>query len=255
MQIDVLYEDENFLAVDKPAGISVHTSPGNKDERTIADWILENRPEIEGVGEDMEIEYKGEMVTIQRPGIVHRLDRDTSGVLLIAKNETTFNFLKRQFKKRNIQKIYHTFVYGEVKDPSASLRTGGRGIINAPIGRSPKDIRMWTAGRGAKGEAREALTEYIVLKRFNYHNDVFSFLEIYPKTGRTHQIRVHLRYINHPVVSDPLYSGSNEKALGFLRTALHAKKISFKDRDGRDISIEASYPKDFQNIIEQYNLA
>lgn len=255
MKIQVLYEDDNFLAIDKPFGMSVHKSPKNQTEYTISDWILENRPNIQNVGEDMSVEYKGEIINISRPGIVHRLDRDTSGVLLIAKNEATFNFLKRQFKKRNIQKIYHTFVYGDVKDPNASLRTGGRGVINAPIGRSGNNIRMWTAGRGAKGETREAITEYIVLKRFDIGNEIFSFLEVYPKTGRTHQIRVHLRYINHPVVSDPLYSTNYEKMLGFNRTALHAKKISFQDQSGKYIEIEAPYPEDFEKTIKEYNLA
>lgn len=115
---------------------------------------------------------------------------------------------------------------------------------------------MWTAGRGAKGEPKEAITEYKVIKCFfNEDRQPFSFLEVYPKTGRTHQIRVHLRYINHPVVSDSLYASNHELALNFCRTALHAKKIEFKDQGGKDILIEAQYPEDFKRAIERYHLA
>lgn len=105
MLIDVLYEDENFIAVNKPTDISVHKSAGNMEDYTVADWILENKPEIKNVGEDMEVEYKGGQIKIARPGIVHRLDRDTSGVLLIAKNEATYNFLKDNLKNVRSQKL------------------------------------------------------------------------------------------------------------------------------------------------------
>lgn len=254
MNIEVLYEDENFLAINKPSGISVHQTANNK-EYSISDWVEENYPALIGVGENMSIEYKGGQVEISRPGIVHRLDKDTSGVLLIAKNQESFIYLKRQFKKRAIEKTYRTFVYGSLKDPVASLRTGKRGVIDAPIGRSPKNIRMWTAGRGSRGEAKDAHTEYTVIKRFQVKDEPFSYLEVYPKSGRTHQIRVHLRYINHPVVSDPLYSNNYPQALDFVRTALHASKIYFKDRNGKEIEIEAPMPEDFKNTIDQYNLA
>lgn len=254
MNIEILYEDDNFLAINKPAGISVHQTANNK-EYSISDWVKQNYPDLIGVGENMSVEYKGEQIEISRPGIVHRLDKDTTGVLLIAKNQESFTYLKRQFKKHAIEKTYHTFVYGSLKDPQASLRTGKRGVIDAPIGRSPKNIRMWTAGRGARGEAKDARTEYIVIKRFKVAEDFFSYLEVYPKSGRTHQIRVHLRYINHSVVSDPLYSNNYPQALGFVRTALHASKIYFKDRDGKEIKIEASMPDDFKKAIDEYNLA
>src|SRR3989344_4305065 len=189
---------------------------------------MENYSKLKNVGENMNVEYKGKQIEILRPGIIHRLDKETSGVLLIAKTQESFEFLKKQFKKHQIKKVYNAFVYGKVSDPVASLRTGKKGVINAPIGRSPKDIRMWTAARGVRGDAKEAITEYLVLKRFEDQGENFSYLEVYPKTGRTHQIRVHLRYINHPVVSDSLYASNYEPALGFIRTALHARMISFK---------------------------
>jgi 23S rRNA pseudouridine1911/1915/1917 synthase len=182
-------------------------------------------------------------------------------VLIIAKDQKTFLFLKDQFQNHTIKKIYKAFVYGKVSDPNASLATGKRGIINAPIGRSPNDVRMWTAGRGARDPLRDAVTEYKVTERFydtedeverkdNTHQ--FSYLELYPKTGRTHQLRVHLRYINHPIVSDPLYRGVKEKALGFDRLALHSYSISFNLPNGEIKEIVAPLPKDFEKVIKKY---
>jgi 23S rRNA pseudouridine1911/1915/1917 synthase len=259
MKINILYEDKNLMVLDKPAGISVHQDGKNKKIKTIADWIQENYPKLEKIGEPMEIEYKGEIIKIPRPGIVHRLDRETSGVLIIAKNQKTFQFLKDQFQNHEIKKVYQAFVYGYVADPKASLLTGKRGVINVPIGRSPKDIRMWTAGRGAKEPLREAITEYSVLQRFVDNEEMskdnkhqFSYIEFYPKTGRTHQIRVHSRYINHPIVSDPLYKGERENALGFKRLALHSKSINFKLPEGKYITIESPLPSDFKKAIKEY---
>jgi 23S rRNA pseudouridine1911/1915/1917 synthase len=194
---------------------------------------------------------------------VHRLDKETSGALIIAKNNKTFELLKGQFQDHKIQKVYRAFVYGPVKDPQASLGQGKHGKIVAPIGRSPKDVRMWTAGRGARPPLREAVTEYDVLERFYDTEDEkeqkliehrFSYIEAYPKTGRTHQIRVHFRYINHPIVSDPLYSGTKEKSLGMKRLALHAYKITFTLPGGEKKTVEAPIPADFKKVIKEYNL-
>lgn len=253
MHINILYENSDLLVINKPAGISVHGDGRTKD-KSITDWILEKYPEIKDVGEPIDMEISGgEKIRIYRPGIVHRLDRETSGVLIIAKNQEAFLFLKNQFINHEIKKVYQAFVYGLVSDPKASLATNKRGVINSPIGRSPNDIRMWTAGRGARPPLREALTEYVILKKFkDEQENNFSFLEIYPKTGRTHQIRVHLRYINHPIVSDFLYKGSQEIALGMERLALHARSITFKTPSGEELKIEAPYPLDFGNVINEY---
>lgn len=253
MKIKILFEDDDLLVINKPAGISVHSN-GRNNEPTVADWVIENYPTVKGVGEPMEVEVKGgEKVKIDRPGIVHRLDKETSGVLIITKNQKTFLFIKEQFMNHNIQKVYHTFVYGSVPNPKASLATNKRGVINSPIGRSTKDIRMWTAGRGARLPLREAKTEYIILNRFVDENeDNFSFLEIFPKTGRTHQIRVHLRYINHSVVSDSLYGGKKELALGMKRLALHARTITFDLLNGEKNTVEAPYPSDFKKVVDTY---
>lgn len=265
MKIKILFEDKNVLVLDKPAGIAVHADARTTTEKTVADFILENYPQIAKVGEPMIIEHGGKQINIPRPGIVHRLDRETSGVLIIAKNQKTFLDLKDQFQNHTIQKVYQAFVYGFVSDPKASLATGKKGVINVALGRSPNDIRMWTAGRGARAPLREALTEYTVLARFvdtkkNTKNSEtksniehqFSYVEVYPKTGRTHQIRVHMRYINHPVVSDPLYRGAKDMALGMKRLALHAHTITFRLSNGEQKTVESPLPADFKKVIKTF---
>lgn len=260
MKPKILYEDPNILVLNKPAGLAVHADQKVPDGKTVASFLIENYPKIKNVGEPMEIEVSGgKKIKILRPGIVHRLDKETSGVLIIAKNQKTFESLKEQFQNHSIKKVYRAFVYGFVSDPKASLATGKKGIINVPIGRSPRDIRMWTAGRGAREPLRDAVTEYITLDRFTDNqkrkNEVehqFSYVEVYPKTGRTHQIRVHMRYINHPVVSDPLYGGAKEKALGMERLALHAFSITFRLSNGELKTVEAPLPSDFKEVIKKY---
>lgn len=261
MNIKILFEDKNILAIDKPAGISVHSDGKTKIE-TISDWVLLNYPSIKNVGEPFIIEREGgKKEKILRPGIVHRLDKETSGVLLIAKNQKTFLFLKEQFQNHKIKKTYRAFVYGNVSDPKASLATGGRGVINVPIGRSQKDIRTYTAGRGAREPLREAITEYVILNKFTDTEDEiekkkiehqYTYIEAYPKTGRTHQIRVHMRFINHPIVSDPLYRGGKELALGMKRLALHAYSITFSLPNGEVKTIEAPLPADFKKVLKTY---
>jgi len=262
MKLKILYEDKNLLVINKPAGIAVHADGKTKD-KTISDWILENYPSVKNVGEPMQIKIGNEELIIKRPGIVHRLDKETSGALIIAKNQKTFLFLKDQFQNHKIKKVYRAFVYGYVSDPKASLATGGKGVINVPIGRSQKDIRAYTAGRGAREPLKEAITEYKILNKFtDTENEMekknvehqYSYIEAYPKTGRTHQIRVHMRYINHPVVSDPLYRGSKDLALGMKRLALHACSVTFSLPSGEFKTIEAPLPLDFRKTIKTYNI-
>ncbi len=257
MKIKILYEDKNLMVIDKPAGVSVH-GDGKTKEKTIADWVISNYPSLKNVGEPMILDSGKKL---ERPGIVHRLDKETSGCLIIAKNKKTFEFLKDQFQNHQVKKIYKAFVYGYVKDPLASLLTGKRGVINAPIGRSPVDIRSYTAGRGAREPLRDALTEYLVLNRFTdtkftekkkQVEHQFSYIEAYPKTGRTHQIRVHMRYINHPIVSDPIYRGSKDLALGMNRLALHSSSITFMMPNGELKSVVSPLPTDFKKVIKEY---
>jgi len=258
MKIKILYEDSNILAIDKPSGILVHGDGKNKD-KTITDWVLKNYPKMKNVGESI-----GE---IKRPGIVHRLDRETSGVLLLAKNQKAHEFLKSQFQNRKIKKTYIALVDGWVKMD--------RGLINKPIGRSPKDFRRYLAGRGVRGELREAITEYKVLKRFrakcvqnfsscalprvrggtlgdkNFaHTFPFSYLEIRPKTGRTHQIRVHMKFLNHPVVCDSLYNPNGPCLKEISRLALHARSIEFRDLKDKIIKVESPLPKEFKKVVK-----
>ena len=216
MKIKVLYEDSNFLVIDKPSGILVHPDKTGK-EKTILDWAQEEYPTAE---------------------LVHRLDKETSGVMLIAKNPKTHEFLKNQFQNREVKKVYNAIVSGSIKNE--------RGVINKPIGRSPRDFRRWLAGRGARGTLREAITEYKVLKRIKD----FTYLEIKPKTGRTHQIRVHMKYLNHPVVCDSLYNPGGSCPKGLSRLALHAKSIEFKNFKGKTVKAESPIPAEFKKVVK-----
>ncbi len=234
MEPTILYEDVDMLAVNKPAGLVVH-SDGKTKDRTLADWVLEKYPETKNVGEPGKTST-GEFVP--RPGIVHRLDRETSGVMLIAKTEEAFQNLKKQFQNHQIQKVYEAFVLGEMKNVE--------GVIDRPISRSSSDFRKWTAQRGGRGEEREAVTEYKVLKR----GDGVTFVQVMPKTGRTHQIRVHFKAINYPLISDSLYGREDENNLGFERLALHSKSVTFRDMDGHEHEVSAPYPEDFGRAIE-----
>jgi 23S rRNA pseudouridine1911/1915/1917 synthase len=236
-KVKILFEDKDILVIDKPSGVFTH-SDGRSKEKTISDWFLKNYPKAKNVGESIFVDNK----EIKKPGIVHRLDKETSGVLLLAKNQKAFEFLKNQFKDREIKKTYNAIVSGWIKTD--------RGVINKPIGRSPADFRRRLAGRGARGELREAITEYKVLKRFeDKKGNKFTFLEVYPKTGRTHQIRVHMKFLNYPIICDSLYNpkGFCPKELG--RLALHAKSIEFKNLKGKVFKIESPLPKEIKNII------
>ncbi len=262
--IPILFEDENILIVNKPAGLAVHLSEqmfaedvhpnalggrAKKREMTLADMLLARYPEIVGVGEPQKVVHAGREMMIPRPGIVHRLDRETSGVMVVAKNQEAFEFLKEQFKNRTTEKIYYAYAYGWLKND--------RGTINMPIGRSASDVRMWSAGRGKRGAIREARTDYEVLKRLpeseaaeaknkgSTEEGKYTFVKLMPKTGRTHQLRVHLKYTNHPIVCDPLYAPLRPPVLGFKRLALHAASLTFKTLNGKTTTVEAPFPEDF----------
>ncbi len=261
--VPILYEDKDVLVIHKPAGLIVH-SDGRIKEPTVVEWILKNYPKIKGVGDKVE-EYgikniesgKKEIPNPKsqipnsnlRPGIVHRLDRETSGALIIAKNQEAFYAFKHQFKKQEVHKTYHAFVYGRMKNDD--------GLINRPISRSRANPVLWSATRGRKGEEREAITEYRVLGRMKAKagregRGEFTFVELSPRTGRTHQLRVHLKAINYPIVSDRLYAPNREPALGFKRLALHSRAISFLLTTGKRITVEAPYPKDFQKALKSF---
>jgi 23S rRNA pseudouridine1911/1915/1917 synthase len=232
----VLWEDEDIAALYKPAGLMVH-SDGKSTEKTLCDFIVEKWPQTKDVGEPLKLANGTE---IPRPGIVHRLDRETSGVLVIAKTKEAHAHLKEQFQGREAKKIYRAFTYGKMKEL--------HGSINLPLGRSKGDFRQFAHPPRARGEMREALTYFTTLEA----KKDFSYLELQPKTGRTHQIRAHLKAIQHPVVCDRVYAKSKAPALGFERVALHAWKLTFSDLSGKEITIEAPLPSDFIEAERQF---
>ncbi|MEK7181268.1 MAG: RNA pseudouridine synthase [Patescibacteria group bacterium] len=242
---EVIYENENFLVLNKPAGLLVHGTLANSKsliankEEALADWLVEKYPETKKVGDDPET----------RPGIVHRLDKDTSGVMVVARNQKTFEYLKKLFQEHKIQKTYRVLVYGRVKNK--------KGIIDKPIG-----IKAGTTKRSVFSEKmkKEAVTEYRLASSIKYQvsgrkgsekslSD-FSLLEVKPKTGRTHQIRVHLASIGHSVVNDVLYSKSKQK-IGNGRLMLHAMSLEFAAENGKRMQFEAELPEDFNENINE----
>lgn len=231
-EFEVIYEDSDMLALNKPAGIVVHHDAYHSAD-TIVDWVKEHYPKIGGVGEDP-----------LRPGIVHRLDKDTSGVLLIAKNQDSFLYLKNLFKIGGVQKTYKALVVGDVKN--------NEGVIDAPIARSTKNFQKRVVG-GKQGRSREAITSYHVIKRFKapLYGDL-TLLDVLPKTGRTHQIRSHVAHIGHPVVCDQLYGGKRFVCPeGLSRQFLHAFSIQLEDIRGKSLYIEAPLPADLSVLLEK----
>ena len=230
MQLDILYEDEYLVIIDKPYGISVHPGAGEKEE-TIFDMFRYYYPQVE------------EIRNTDRAGIVHRLDKDTSGILLLAKDYHTMNRMQKQFKRREVRKAYLALVSGQVRYRN--------GTIDAPIARSPRNrtkFRVVMDNRGSIGreKVREAVTEFSVLRQFRD----FAYVKVFPLTGRTHQIRVHLSYFGNPVLGDGVYG----KAHTFERLALHAYSIEFyHPHTGNLISAYSPFPKIFrQYLADQY---
>jgi 23S rRNA pseudouridine1911/1915/1917 synthase len=243
MLIDILYENSDLVVINKPAGLRTH-GDGKSVVPTVVDWVLEHYPEIAGVGEPMLVDGK----VLDRPGIVHRLDEETSGALIIAKHQKLFEYLKQQFKDRLVTKEYHAFVWGHFKET--------QGTVDVPIGRNKNDFRRWHAGRGVRGEAREALTKWQVITQFTDDDgQAFSLMHLWPKTGRTHQLRVHMKYLQRPIVSDTLYAPTLPDALGFDRVALHAHSISFVTPGGEKLQLTAPYPVDFERAVGQASKA
>ena len=175
---------------------------------------------------------------IKRWGIVHRIDRETSGIVLIAKNQETYDFLKKQFLDREIEKAYHAIVYGDVRYDE--------GIINLPIGRNKSDFRKRATGKAVRGEEREAITHYKTLAR----KEKMSLVEANPQTGRTHQLRIHFADQGHSILKDKLYSVPRKSPVEIDRLALHAYAIEFELPEGKLIKIIAPYPPDFQKAVD-----
>lgn len=205
--IPIIYEDNDIIAVNKPAGVEV---------RELAEYFPDTH-------------------------LAHRLDRDTSGVLLLAKHERAYEYLKRLFQERKIKKTYGALVEGLMKEKE--------GAIDLPIGRSPHHPSRRVARIGLRGKTREAKTIWCVKKYFP--RDQYTLLTLFPQTGRTHQIRVHLKAIGHPVACDKLYTAKHACPAGLTRQFLHAFSLEFQTEGGSRIRLEVDMPEDLQNTLDE----
>ena len=221
--IDIIYQDNDIIVVNKPKGLVVHPADGNPDGTLVNAIMAICKDGLSGIG--------GEL----RPGIVHRLDKDTSGLLIVAKNDKAHRLMSEQIKNREVRKIYIALVKGIVSENEAT--------IDMPIGRSTKDRKKMAVRKDGK----EAVTHFRVLKRY----PSYTLLEVKIDTGRTHQIRVHMAEIRHPVVGDMVYSsGKNE--FGVEGQMLHAKSLDFKHPiTGEQMHLEAPLPKYFEDVLDK----
>ena len=243
----VIYQDDQLLILDKPAGWLTHPSTGlgvNPLGRSVApaitDWLITNYPTLAEVGDT---EHLSDGSSVPRAGILHRLDRETSGVLAVAQTAAAFEWFTRAFREHTAEKIYRAIVTGRVKLDD--------GVIDLPIGRSRQDPRRRVAGRRAVGELRPAATYFRVLERFDRH----TYLELRPKTGRTHQLRVHLRARQTPILGDTLYAPQASQLPTISRTALHAYSLTLPLINGQKINFESPLPADFQSTLDYLRAA
>ena len=231
IDINIIYQDLDIIVLDKPSGVIVNKADTTKNEITVQDF-LESKYNFANPTNSESDFYK-------RAGIVHRIDKETSGILIAAKNQMAFENLQAQFKERVVEKTYIALAHGHLKQDE--------GEISAPIGRLPWNRKRFGVMIGGK----EATTFYKVIKRLKRP---FTLLELFPKTGRTHQIRVHLKYINHPIFGDEFYAGrktSRDDRKYLNRFFLHAKKISFlHPKTGKRVEFESELPHELKNALK-----
>ena len=236
IDIPILFEDNDIIVVDKPAGMTVNRAESTMHEMTLQDWAEEK------LGIKVKaLSIKNTDDFYKRGGVVHRLDKETSGILLLAKNPKAFENLQNQFKERTVKKTYIALAHGKVVPET--------GEINVPVGRLP-----WNRERfGIIPGGRESNTKYKVISNFKLSNEQLTLVELYPQSGRTHQIRVHLQYLGHPIFSDFLYAGrktarKDRKLLP--RVFLHAAKISFLHPvTGETLSFKSSLPEELRKFL------
>jgi 23S rRNA pseudouridine1911/1915/1917 synthase len=233
MNIKTIYEDEDIIVLDKPSGVTVNNAETTRGQETVQDFLKEKFP----------LSGKGDSDFFQRDGIVHRIDKETSGILVVARNQKSFENLQEQFKERKVEKTYIALVHGRVDIEE--------GDISVPIGRLP-----WNRKRfGVLSGGKEAVTHFRVKERFG---NSYSLLEVNPKTGRTHQIRVHLKYFNHPIFGDNLYAGrktSRNDRVFLERFFLHAQKISFyHPKTGEKVSYISPLSKELEEVINSLRI-
>jgi 23S rRNA pseudouridine1911/1915/1917 synthase len=232
MDIKIIYEDNDVLVVDKPAGIVVFPE-GQTTEGTLIEALLDKYPELKSAGQ------------APRYGIAHRLDKDTSGILLVAKNSEALIFFQNQFINRRVEKKYVCLVEGDIKENTAE--------INTLIGRSPQDPRKQKAYslNESKTGRREAITEYKVLERY----EEYTLLEVQIKTGRKHQIRCHLSYLQHPIAGDKLYGFKNSPIPnGLTRQFLHASYLKIQLPSGDTKEFNSELPEELNNILKNLKI-
>ena len=219
IELPILHEDEDVLVLNKPAGVLTHSKGALNTEATVASFI---KPKL-----------RDKTLIGNKAGIVHRLDRATSGVIITAKNQKALKWLQEQFSSRRVNKIYLAIVEGVPKPPQA--------IIDAPIERNPKKPQTFKVG----SSGRRAITNYKVIKILNKSSNSYSLLELNPQTGRTHQLRVHLKYIGHPIVGDRVYGHGGDNLY------LHAASLELTLPGGRKMKFEAPDPLIFREFIKQ----
>ena len=229
--LDIIYEDEDILVVNKPCGMVVHPAAGNPDGTLVNAILYHCGDSLSGIG------------GVLRPGIVHRIDKDTSGLLVVAKNDAAHLSLSDQLKVHRVSRVYHAIAIGNLRQDS--------GTVDAPIGRHPTDRKRMAVLRGADAHAREAVTHYRVLERF----DGLCHVECHLETGRTHQIRVHMSSLGHPLLGDPVYGGANHR---FCQShpalihgqCLHAAELSLiHPRSGEEMHFTCPLPEDIERIL------
>jgi len=221
--LQILFEDGDLLVIDKPAGMVVHPGAGNQ-EHTLVNALLHHCHALSGIGGK------------ERPGIVHRLDKETSGCLVVAKNDAAHRELSKQFAARTLKKVYLALVSGRLRKAA--------GVIDAPIARHPIHRQRMSVAKHSRG--RSAMTEYKVVRS----GAEMSLVECALHSGRTHQIRVHLHHLGHPVIGDKLYAAKLAKS--FPRQMLHAWKLGFAHpRTGEWSEFEAPLPQDFSDVLEK----
>jgi 23S rRNA pseudouridine1911/1915/1917 synthase len=223
--LSIVYEDDDILVIDKPAGMVVHPAAGHAGG-TLVNAVLGHDPDLEGVGDE------------RRPGIVHRLDKDTSGLIVVAKNDRSHRFMQAQFRDRQAGKIYLALVVGRPPSPT--------GLVEAPIGRDPKNRQRMAVTSEENGRA--AATLYRTLETFRN----YTFIEAEPKTGRTHQIRVHMTFLDCPLAGDSLYAtprSVNARLPGLHRQFLHAARLTISLLSGAAKTFEAPLPDDLGQVL------
>ncbi|MBE6023656.1 MAG: RluA family pseudouridine synthase [Cellulosilyticum sp.] len=221
--IDIVYEDEDVMVLNKPQDMVVHPAPGNYTGTLVNALLFHCKDKLSGIN--------GEI----RPGIVHRIDKDTSGLLMIAKNDKAHLGLSEMLKTHDITRKYHAIVHGNFKQDE--------GTVELPIGRSPQDRKKMAIVQGG----REAKTDYRVIERFKN----YTHIELTLHTGRTHQIRVHMKAIGHPLLGDPVY-GPSKSLFGLDKQMLHAKVLGFKHPiTGQDLYFESKLPEYFTRVIDR----